>query len=75
MLANLEISESRTIEMWMGVIPGEALKVVNEYISYISSNNSTILFVTGLTVLLSSSSAAFGSIINIMADIQGQIAI
>ena len=72
MLASLNITESSLISMGRGIIPSEALEVIGNYFEYISRNDSTLLLLAGLFVMATSSSAAFRSIMNIMADIQGK---
>ncbi len=72
MLASLNITESSLISMGRGIIPSEALEVIGNYFAYLSNNDSTLLLVAGLFVMATSSSAAFRSIMNIMADIQGK---
>lgn len=72
MLGTLNLSEESLISLGEGIIPEDALTVLGNYVEYISRQNNTILLVAGLTLMASSSSAAFRSIMNIMADIQGK---
>lgn len=55
-----------------GVVPSQTMAAINDYIGYISGNDSELLLATGLAVMITSSSAAFRTIMNIMADIQGK---
>ena len=52
-----------------GLIPGETMGVILDYVAYISANQSTALFVAGVTMTLFSASAAFRSLMDIMDDI------
>ena len=52
-----------------GLIPGETMGIILDYVAYISANQSTALFVAGVTMTLFSASAAFRSLMDIMDDI------
>ena len=72
MLGGLNIDENDIVELVQGVIPAETIEVILNYYSYISSNDSVLLLLAGITVMITSSSAAFRELMNIMADIQGE---
>lgn len=72
MIASLHVTASEIFSLGSGAIPGETMRTINDYLIYISSNNSGVLLFTGLTVMFTSSSAAFRTLIGIMADLQGK---
>lgn len=55
-----------------GLIPSETLKAITEYLNYVSAHNNRALLTAGIIGMATSSAAAFRSIHNIMADIQGE---
>ena len=63
---------SLTLDGFEGIIPGETLETIQDYMAYISSNNSQAMLTAGIRGMATTSAAAFRSIHNIMADIQGQ---
>lgn len=72
MLGSLDITKASLISMWQGIIPADALGIIGSYIEYVGAHDTTVLLVAGITLMATSSSAAFRSIMNIMADIQGK---
>lgn len=58
--------------VWAQIIPADVLKIILSYFHYVGGNNSAVMIFIGITVTLSSSSSAFGSLLKIMADIQGK---
>lgn len=72
MIASLHVTAGEIFAVGNGVVPSQTMLAINEYLGYISGNDSEIMLFTGLSVMLTSSSAAFRTIMNIMADIQGK---
>lgn len=64
---------SLTLDEFEGLIPSSAINVISEYLGYVrlQSNNSAAL-TAGIIGMCTTSAAAFRSLHNIMADIQGQ---
>lgn len=71
-LNSLNISNENLYKIWEEIIPPDVLKVIIGYLHYVGGNNSTFMVIVGITVTLSSSSSAFGSLMKIMSDIQGK---
>lgn len=67
----LQLSQVPLLDLFSNIIPSESIGILNEYLEYISVNQSRSLLIGGLILLLSSSSAAFRSIMNITEDIYG----
>lgn len=55
-----------------GLIPKETLKTISDYLSYVADNEDSNLLTAGLIGMATSSAAAFRSLHNTMADIQGK---
>ena len=55
-----------------GLIPSETLKAITDYLSYVSTHNNSTLLTAGIIGMATTSAAAFRSIHNTMADIQGE---
>jgi membrane protein len=53
-------------------VPENALSVIRDYLSYVSSNRSQTLFAAGLLVMISSSSAGFRTLLHSIDDIYGR---
>ena len=73
-LNSLNISNENLYKICGGqVIPADVIKGHPRiYQRYIGGTKSTAMLFVGITVMLTSSSSAFGSMIRIMADIQGK---
>ncbi len=71
-LNSLNISSESLYKLWKEVIPADVLDVILNYMRYIGGNQSGFMVFIGITVTLSSSSSAFGTLMKIMADIQGK---
>ncbi|MDR0446765.1 MAG: YihY family inner membrane protein [Oscillospiraceae bacterium] len=71
-LGSLDITESEVLAVWEDIIPSAAIEVVNDFLSYANGNRSVVLTAAGLGVMLTSSAAAFRTIIGIMGGIQGE---
>ena len=72
MLASLNLSENAVIEYGQGIIPSGALKLIAEYVDYVTVNYSPTMLIAALLLVATTSSAAFRAILNIMSEIQGQ---
>lgn len=62
---------SLTLDELDGIIPASALSVITDYLEYVSMHNNDAMLTAGVLGMLTTSAAAFRSINNIMADIQG----
>ena len=71
-LSSLNIPQDEIIKLLADVIPPDAANVILDYLSYVGGNRSTFMVIVGIIVTLTSSSAAFRSLMRIMADIQGE---
>jgi membrane protein len=71
LLGSLNITGS-DIAVLKEIIPAQALSVIGDFLEYISRNQSAPMFAFGVITMLTSSAAAFRTIINIMGDIQGE---
>ncbi|SHH92989.1 YihY family inner membrane protein [Sporobacter termitidis DSM 10068] len=71
-LNSLNISNENLYKVWEQILPADVLKIILGYLQYVGGAKSTAMLVVGITVTLTSSSSAFGSLISIMADIQGK---
>ncbi|MBR7081601.1 MAG: YihY family inner membrane protein [Oscillospiraceae bacterium] len=72
MIASLHVTADEIFSLGSGAVPGETMRYISNYITYISDENSGALLLAGLTVMFTSSSAAFRTLMGIMADLQGQ---
>ena len=71
-LQSLHISQENLYKIWVEIIPPDAVDVISDYLNYVGGNRSTFMVIVGVLVTLTSSSAAFRSLLKIMADIQGE---
>jgi membrane protein len=71
-LTSLNISNENLYRVWEQIILADVLNVILNYLHYVGGNKSTLMIIIGITVTLTSSSSAFGSLMKIMADIQGK---
>ena len=62
---------SLTLDELDAIIPTSALSVITDYLEYVSMHNNDAMLTAGILGMLTTSAAAFRSINNIMADIQG----
>lgn len=72
MLGSLEISEAEILNMGERIIPEGILTALGEYLQYIGNNSSDVMTVAGITLMATTSAAAFRAIMAIMEDIQGK---
>jgi membrane protein len=71
-LTSLNISSENLYMIWAKIIPADVLTVIVNYFKYIGGQKSAPMLVIGIIVTMTSSSSAFGSLLRIMADIQGK---
>jgi len=71
-LSSLNITNENLYKVWEDIIPADVLNVILGYLRYVGGNESGLMLFIGITVTLSSSSTAFGTLMKIMADIQGK---
>ena len=70
-LGSLNISQASFLAGLEEIIPGQALALLADFLGYVGVNPSPLMVVFGVVVTITSSSAAFRSILRIMGDIQG----
>lgn len=70
-LSSLNISNENLYKIWEQIIPQDVLNIILGFLRYVGGNKSTLMIIVGISVTLTSSSSAFGSLMKIMADIQG----
>ena len=63
-----EVILSRLLD---GIVPTKALETIGEYLTYVSEYSSQKMLIGGALLMATSSAAAFRSLHNIMAEIQG----
>ncbi len=71
-LNSLNISNENLYKLWEEIIPADVLNVILNYMRYVGGNQSAFMVFIGISVTLSSSSSAFGTLMKIMADIPGR---
>ncbi len=71
-LTSLNISNENLYKVWKQIIPADVLEIILGYFRYVGGKQSGLMIFVGITVTVSSSSTAFGSLMKIMADIQGK---
>ncbi len=71
-LSGFNISQANLAKVLTQVIPADAADVIVDFLKYVGGNQSAFMVVVGIVVTLTSSSAAFRSLMRIMADIQGK---
>lgn len=71
-LGELNLSETEMLRELATIIPGGAYIAMKDFLAYVSSNSSTTMVIMALTVLVTSSSAAFRAILTIMSEIQDE---
>lgn len=72
MMSNLLPDAGMILEMAEGIVPGEALATLTDYLGYVTGNESRAMLIAGILMTITTSAAAFRSIHNIMGDIQGE---
>jgi len=72
-LGSFQIQESDAFAFLEGIISTEAFSAISEFLRYVGSNRSDLMFIIGVIAMLTSSSAAFRSFTGIMGEIQGKM--
>ncbi len=73
LLGNYSGKVAEALDVVYGLITPDAAQSVNEYIQYLYVSKSPALLVAGLTVLLTSSSAAIRTVIVTIGELQGGV--
>lgn len=60
------------LEDFQAVVPEDALRVILEYLEYVSTHNNATMVTAGVIGTITTSAAAFRTIQGVMADIQGE---
>ncbi|MDR0838814.1 MAG: YihY/virulence factor BrkB family protein [Oscillospiraceae bacterium] len=71
-LGSFKITERELLDVWEEIIPAAALGIISDFLKYVGGNLTTPMFIVGLGVMLTSSSAAFRTVMHIMGDLQGK---
>lgn len=72
LIGTLHVNAAQLLEGAAGIIPGEVVAVLSEYIRYITENQSPALLLGGLGMTVFSASAAIRALMNVMDDIYGK---
>ena len=72
-LGSLHVYESEVFVLLEDIMPAQAFSTITDFLRFVSGNSSELMFVIGLSAMLTSSSAAFRSLIGIMGEIQGKM--
>jgi len=72
-LGTLNIQDTDAFALMEGVMPEAAYSTLYDYLTHITNSGSEIMFVIGLTAMLTTSSAAFRSFTGITGEIQGKM--
>ena len=70
-LGRMNITEYELFTSWDTIVPPAALELVSDFLGYLNGNMSMVMFVVGITTMLTTTSAVFRTIMAIMGDIQG----
>ncbi|MDR1590313.1 MAG: YihY/virulence factor BrkB family protein [Oscillospiraceae bacterium] len=70
-IGSLNITQESLLSGLGGVIPDSAIAVIGDFLRYVGGNRSAPTFAVGFVVMITTSSAAFRTIMGIMSDIQG----
>lgn len=71
-ISSLNLTNEDLYKVWEEIVPADVLNVIVGYLQYVGGNKSGIMLFIGIAVTLSSSSSAFGTLMKIMSDIQGE---
>ena len=72
MLGLLDIQVGEIVAGGDGLIPSETLDIIMGYLWYVGRNESNVMLIAGLAVLLTTASAAFRTIMGVLADVHGR---
>lgn len=70
-LASLHIPSQGFVDMLENIIPAGAIDILSDFLVYVGNTDSTVIIIVGLSVMITSSSAGFRTIMGIFSDIQG----
>jgi membrane protein len=70
-IGSLNIPQDSLISGLGGIIPDGAIAVIGDFLRYVGGERSAPTFAVGIIVMITTSSAAFRTIMGIMSDIQG----
>lgn len=71
-VGKLPLDPETVISFVRSIIPAQSLNLFSDYITYVLSHQSTALFVAGLIMSITASSAAFRGLLSISAEIYGR---
>ena len=71
MFGSIFPASDEIVDFLAGILPPNTIGVILEYLSYVSDNLSTSMLLMAMTVLLTSSSAAFRMVAGVMAEMRG----
>ena len=71
MFGSMFPTSDEIFEFLAGVMPSDTLGIIRDYLLYVSDNLSTSMLLMAITVLLTSSSAAFRMVAGVMAEMRG----
>jgi len=71
MLGNSYESALRIVRLASGILAPDTIKLIEEFLDYISTNNSTAMLIAGLLVLISYASSALRSLQGTLCAMQG----
>ena len=71
-LGSLNLTEESIFKVCEGIIPEATISIISEFMRYVSGNKTTLMIIVGVGVMITTSSAAFRTILGIMGDIQGK---
>lgn len=72
LIATIGIDVGTIVNLTAGFIPQPAMDSLNQYLEYITDQQSPFLLITGVTFLATSASAAFRTLVTIMEEIHGR---
>lgn len=72
-VGSLHLDIQTVLDLLNGIVPPAVADILGDYLSYISGNQSTGLFIAGIMMTLFSASAAVRALMNIMDDIYGKV--
>ena len=72
LLGSFKIDPASVESLLDGVFPSGTIDLIEDYLSYVNTNNSPTLFWAGIILLFTTSSGAFRCITTTMVDIQGR---
>ena len=71
MLGHLFPADRELLRFLDGLLPAETIRTILEYLRYVSSHRSSAMLVMALSVLATSSSAAFRTVNRVMGEMRG----